>query len=107
MSGPLDLRLMDRGRARRLESSVESCSVSEASLDGAAKMVSVMLPMGVMGRGPGGEFVVVSVIVQVVGGAVGTTKVSPLDKIFMDGCSSVIPSVHCSTEYYGEMVVCV
>ena len=71
MSGPLDLRLMDRGRARRLESLGESCSVSEGGLVGAVKMVSVMLPMGVMGRVFGGEVVVVSAIFQTCKGCGG------------------------------------
>ena len=98
MSGPLDLRLIDRGRARRLESSAESCSVSGESLVGASKMVSVMLPMGVMGRVWGGEGVVRSAIVGSVGNAVGNSEVLLLDRVFMADCSSVIPSLYCSNE---------
>ena len=75
MSGPLDLRLTDSGRERRLESSVESCSVSEGRLGVAGKMVSVMLPIGVMERASAGGVVVVSFIVENVGGEVATFEV--------------------------------
>ena len=64
MSGPLDLRLIERGRARRSGSCAESGSSSEGCFCGVAYIVSVMFPMGVMGRASDGVGLVMSVIAR-------------------------------------------
>ena len=62
MSGPLDLRLMERGRARRSGSSIEAWLCSEVFLGVTGNMVSEMLGIGVIGRASGEGGLIVSAI---------------------------------------------
>ena len=62
MSGPLDLRLIERGRARRSGSSVEVWRCSEVFIGVTGNMVSEMLRIGVIGRVSGEGGLIVSAI---------------------------------------------
>lgn len=64
MSGPLDLRLIERGRARRSGSSVEAWLCSEVFMGVTGNMVSEMLRIGVIGRASGEGGLMVSAMLD-------------------------------------------